>query len=171
MVKAIKHILFTSDLSDSSRYAFNYAAMLAMQFKCKITLLHIIENLPHSVEGQLQVLFGKSEWEDILNNRIQTAQDLLVGKLSKVDMIRAALSHFCQETGIDDDECGILDHDIIVTEGEVADSILAHVTDLGCDLVVMGASKGIVNKSAIGHKIKSVLKNTNVPVVFVPHAE
>jgi len=171
MVKAIKHILFTSDLSDISRHAFNYAAMLAMQFKCKITLLHTVENLPHSVEGQLQVLFGKSEWEEILNNRMQTAQDLLVGKLSKVDMIRAALSQFCQETGIDDDECGILDYDIIVTEGEVADSILAHAIDLGCDLVVMGASKGIVNKSAIGHKIKSVLKNANVPIVVVPSAK
>ena len=171
MVKGISHILFTSDLSDTSRHAFNYAAMLAMQFKSRVTLLHIIENLPHSVESQLQVLFGKSEWEEILNNRIKTAQDLLVGKLSKADMIRAALSQFCQETGIEADECGVVDHDIMVTEGDVADSILAHATELGCDLVVMGASKGIVNKSAIGHKIKAVLKNANVPVMVVPYAE
>lgn len=170
-MKGFKHILFTSNLSDISRQAFNYAAMLAMQFKCKITLLHIIENLPQSVEGQLQVLFGKSEWQDILNNRMQTAQDLLVGKLSKGDMIRAALSQFCQETGIDVDECGHVEHDIIVTEGDVADTILAYADDLGCDLVVMGASKGFITKSAIGNKIKLVMKKAKVPVMVVPHAE
>jgi nucleotide-binding universal stress UspA family protein len=171
MVQGIKHILFTSDLSEISRQAFNYAAMLAMQFKCKISLLHIIEDLPHSVEAQLQVLFGKSEWAEILSDRKQTAQDLLVGKLSKVDMIRAALSQFCQETGIDADECGVVDYDIIVTEGDVANSILAHATELDCDLVVMGASKGILNKSSIGSKIKSVMKKADVPVMVVPHAE
>ena len=171
MIKGIKHILFTSDLSAISRHAFNYAAMLAMQFKCKITLLHIIENLPDPLENQLQVLFGKSEWEEILNNRMQTAQNLLIGKLSNNDMIRAALSQFCYEAGIKDDECGYIDHDIIVREGDVADSILTHAIDLGCDFVVMGASKGIVNRSSIGPKIKSVLKNANVPVVVVPCVE
>jgi nucleotide-binding universal stress UspA family protein len=170
MIKKIKHILFASDLSNNSRYAFNYAAMLAVQFKCQVTLLHVIENRP-SIEGQMQLLFGKSKWEEIMNDRIQTAQDLLVGKISKADMVRTALNQFCEEAGIDSDECGYVDHDIIVTEGDVANSILAHAKELGCDFVVMGASEGIVNKSAIGPKIKAVLKNANVPVMIVPNAE
>ena len=171
MIKGLKHILFTSDLSDISRHAFNYAAMLATQFKCKVTLLHIIESSSPSIEPVLQAVFGQSRWEKILNDRIQTAQNLLIGKLSEVDMIRFALSQFCQESGIGVDECGVVDHDIIVKEGDVANDILAHVVELGCDIVVMGASKGIVNKSSIGPKIKSVLKNAEVPVMVVPNAE
>lgn len=171
MIQGIKHILFASDLTDSSRHAFNYAAMLAMQFKCKITLLHVVENLPHLVESQLQSLFGKSQWADILNDRKQSAQDLLVGKLTKTDMIRVALSRFCQESGIEDGECGVVEHDIVVTEGDVAGSIVKLASKKQCDLVVMGASKGILRNTSIGSKIKSVMKNAGMPVVVVPFTE
>lgn len=170
MVKAIKHILFTSDLSEISRHAFNYAAMMAMQFNCKITLLHVIEGLPQSIEEQLQGIFGKSKWNEILNNRVQTAQNLLVGKLSNREMIRVALGQFCQETGIDADDCGHVDHDIVVMEGDITTSILAHAAQKGCDLVVMGASKGFVTESSIGHNITSVMKKARVPVMVVPYA-
>jgi len=171
MLKGIKHILFTSNLSDISRHSFNIAAMLAMQFKCKITLLHVIEDLPRSVENRLQGLFGEGQWETILKGRVQTAQDLLVGKLSKTEMIRAALNQFCNEAGISSDECGYVDHDIVIVEGDVISRILDYATEQSCDIIIMGASEGFVSKSSIGKKIKSVMKKAKVPVMVVPNAD
>jgi len=43
MLNGIKTILFTSNLSATSRIAFSHAAVLASQLKAKIVLLHVIK--------------------------------------------------------------------------------------------------------------------------------
>ena len=37
-----------------------------------------------------------------------------------------------------------------------------------CDLIVMGASEGLLSGSSVGNNIKSVLKKSKVPVLVVP---
>ena len=106
MLKGIKNILFTSNLSSTSQAAFNYATLLATQTNAKIVLLHAIERLPESYEGRLSSLFGEERWEDIVNQNRQDAQSALFGKISSRDMVRTVLSEFCRESGIANDECG-----------------------------------------------------------------
>jgi nucleotide-binding universal stress UspA family protein len=61
MLKGIKTILFTSNLSATSRTAFSHAAVLATQLGAKIVLLHVIERLPENYESRMMGLFGYSK--------------------------------------------------------------------------------------------------------------
>lgn len=170
MIQGIKTILFTSNLSENSRHAFNYAAMLTTQFNAKIILLHVVEKIPESVESRMRGLFGNGQWEGILETHMKDAHQMLVGKVTSKQMISAALSQFCNETGIDASECGYVDREIVIKEGEVVEEILNQITTHGCDMVVMGASKGFISGTSVGPVIKSVMKKSKVPVLVIPPA-
>ena len=168
MIQGIKTILFTSNLSENSRHAFNYAAMLTTQFNAKIVLLHVVEKIPDTVESRMRGLFGGDKWNGILETHMKEAHQMLVGKVTSKQMIRAALSQFCHETGIDADECGYVEREIVIKEGEVVEVILDQIKAHNCDAVVMGASKGFISGTSIGPVIKSVLKKSKVPVLVIP---
>lgn len=168
MLNGIKAILFTSNLSETSRIAFIHAALLATQLKAKIILLHVIEKIPESYESRLLGLFGEDKWNEILTRHKDDAQHALIGKISSRQMVRTALGEFCREAGIDNDQCGVLQSEIIIKEGDVIETILQQADDHECDLIVMGASKGLLSGTSVGHNIKSVLKRSKVPTLVVP---
>jgi nucleotide-binding universal stress UspA family protein len=168
MAKVVKTILFTSNLSETSRIAFSHAALLASQLNAKIVLLHVIEKMPDSYESRMMGLFGENKWRDILDRHKAEAQHALIGKISSRQMIRTALSEFCRESAIGEDQCGVTPHEIVVKEGDVVEDILQQATEHGCDLIIMGASKGLLSGTAVGHNIKSVLKRSKIPTLVVP---
>ncbi len=66
MIPQIKKILFATDLSKNSAYAFFYAVHMAKRDEAKIVILHAIEPLPF-----MPVTFGdfshqvvKDRWEE-----------------------------------------------------------------------------------------------------------
>ena len=168
MLKGIKTILFTSNLSATSRATFSHAAVLASQLKAKIVLLHVIEQLPENYESRLLGLFGFSKWNQVLLQHKEEARHALVGKVTPKQMIRSALSEFCRESGLDNNQCDIIPNEIVVKEGDVAEEILAQASEHSCDLIIMGASKGLLSGISIGHNIKTVLKKSTVPTLVVP---
>lgn len=168
MLKGIKTILFTSNLSNSSRIAFSHAAVLATQVKAKIVLLHVIEKLPENYESRMMGLFGFSKWREILLQHKEEARHALVGKVSHKQMIRSALSEFCRESGIGNDQCGIISNEIVITEGDVIEEILLQATTHSCDLIIMGTNKGLLSGASVGHNIKSVIKKSKIPILVVP---
>ena len=171
MIQRVKTILFTSNLSENSRHAFNYAAMLTTEFNAKIVLLHVVEKMPETVESRMRGLFGDSHWEEILNSHMKDAHQMLVGKVTSKQMIRAALSQFCDEAGIDSGECGYVEREIVIKSGDVVDEILEQSKTQKCDMIVMGAGKGFLSDTSIGPVIKSVMKRSRIPVMVVPPPE
>ncbi|MFW2366035.1 MAG: universal stress protein [Desulforhopalus sp.] len=168
MLKGIKTILFTSNLSTTSRVAFSHAAVLATQLNAKIILLHVIEKLPDNYESRMMGLFGSSKWQKVLLQHKEEARHALVGKVSHKQMIRSALSEFCRESGIGEEQCRLPQSEIVVKEGDVIDEILLQAEGHSCDLVIMGASKGLLSGSSVGHNIKAVLKKSKIPTLVVP---
>ncbi|MGB5986215.1 MAG: universal stress protein [Desulfobacterales bacterium] len=171
MIQRIKTILFTSNLSENSRHAFNYAAMLTTEFNAKIVLLHVVEKMPDTVESRMRGLFGDVRWQGILESHMKDAHQMLVGKVTSKQMIRAALSQFCDEAGIDAGECGYVEREIVIKSGEVVEEILEQSKLQNCDMVVMGASKGFLSGTSIGPIIKSVMKRSKIPVMVIPPPE
>lgn len=53
----IKKILFTTDLSKQTSYAFNYAVGLAAQYGASLTMLFVMEDPPASPQPGFQRLF------------------------------------------------------------------------------------------------------------------
>ena len=97
MSNEYKTILFTSNLSTSSRVAFKQAAMLATQFNAKLILLHVMEGHSNSYEGYVSSLFGQDQWQQILKNNKEEAKHALVGKVTPKQIVRTVLSEFCKE--------------------------------------------------------------------------
>ena len=168
MLKSIKTILFTSNLSDTSRVTFNHVAVLATQLNAKIILLHVIEKMPENYDSRLRGLFGVTEWSNILLKNKEEARHALVGKVTPKQMVRTALSEFCREANIENDKCGVFQYEIIVKDGEVVEEILAQAAEHSCDLIGMGASKGLLSGTSVGHNIKAILKKSKIPTLVVP---
>lgn len=163
-----KTILFTSNLSTTSRAAFKQAAIQAIQFDAKLILLHIMEGPSSSYEGYVSSLFGHDSWQKILKNNKEEAKHALVGKVTPKQMVRTVLSEFCKENKKEDENYVIPNYEIVVTEGDVVEVILKKAAEFKCDLIVMGASEGLLSGIAVGKNIKSVLKKSKVPVLVVP---
>ena len=168
MTKRIETILFTSNLSETSRIAFNHVALLAAQLNAKIVLLHVIEKAPESYESRLKSLFGESKWNEILLHHREEAQHALIGKISERQMARTALSQFRRELNSGDGRESDVQDQVIVIEGDVVETILQQAEEHHCDLVALGASKGLISGTAVGHNIKSVLKKAKIPTLVIP---
>jgi len=168
MSNQYKTILFTSNLTKASRGAFKQAAMLATQFDAKLVLLHIMEGSSSSYEGYVSSVFGHDKWQQVLKNNREEAKHALVGKVTPKQIVRTALSEFCKENKRENETYAIPNYEIVVKEGNVVEVILKQASEFKCDLIVMGASEGILSGISVGNNIKSVLKKSKIPVLVVP---
>lgn len=171
MLKGVKTILFTSDLTPEARHAFNHAALLATEFKAKIILLHVIEDLSETVDVKLRGIFGSKKWKEVLDRQSQDVHRILMGKVTDREMVKAALNDFCHQAGVADQECGLVEREIVVKNGKVVENVLEQIKIHDCDMVVMGACRGLISGTSIGHTIKTVMKKSQIPVLIVPPAK
>lgn len=166
MAKQVATLLFTSNLSETSRVAFGHAAFLAAQLNAKIILLHVLETVPESYESRLKDLFGEGKWNEILLSHKEEARHALIGKVSERQMACTALSQFCRDADIGSNSAA--QDQIIVIKGEVVATILEQAEEHHCDLIVMGASKGLLSGTSVGHNIKTILKKSRIPTLVIP---
>lgn len=168
MSNEYKTILFTSNLSTASRVAFKHALMLANQFGAKLILLHVMERTPSNYESYMIGLFGQDKLHQILKDNKDEAKHALVGKVSPKQMARTALNEFCKENEQEEEKYVTPASRVIVKEGDVVEVILEQAAENKCDLIILGASEGLLSSSSVGGNIKSVLKKSKVPVLVVP---
>jgi len=168
MLKPITTILFATDLSKNCQAALDFTNAMATRFQAKVFLLHVIEDLPEGVDGRLKDLLGRHKWEDLVNAQQANVHKSLTGKTSVNKMIRNDIQNFCKLVGIDDAACDMSTREILITQGNVADSIIDQTKEHNCDLIVLGAKSGLFSKTSIGGVIKSVLKDSKIPVTVVP---
>ena len=171
MFKQLKHLLFATNLSESCREAFDFAASLATRYKATLVLLHVMEKMPVHLEGRLRGLFGNEGWDEILNAREYDAWEELIGKKSSNTVIQEALKQFCTLEGVDDASCGYKSREIVITDGELVDDIIHTSIKYNCDLIILGAGQGLVSNNSIGSAIKAVLRQSKIPVMIVPPAD
>ena len=58
MIPEIKKILYSTDLSENSKFAFSYAASLANRYDAAITILHVLKDAKPTAES---LACGRSE--------------------------------------------------------------------------------------------------------------
>jgi nucleotide-binding universal stress UspA family protein len=171
MFKSVKAILFATNLSESCRQAFDFAAAMATRFQATIVMLHVMEKMPDYVEGRLRGMLGSQQWDEMQSNHERNAQEVLIGKKSSNSVIREALDQFCSQAGIDDASCGYHSREIVISDGDVVDDILKNAKSYDCDLIIMGTREGFLSKNTIGSTIKSVMRQSRIPVMVVPPTE
>jgi len=171
VIPEIKKVLFATDLSKKARHTFAYAASEAIRHGAGMVIVHVFEKTPGGIDAQLEGLFGAEKWRQLQEAQERTARDIIIGKRNDFDMIRRALAHFCVDANADDPRCALAAQEILVRQGVVAEEILKAAAEKACDLIVLGAHKGMLGKTALGSVAKAVLHRAKVPVLIVPPPE
>ena len=152
MIPKIKKILYATDLTKNSVYAFYYAVDMAKRYNADIIMLH-------SVEPVSERAFG-TKTDKVLHDQQKTS----------VEVIRKRLQEFCQ-IGEEKNSlaCVHLVTKFIVEIGYPAEEILKALDEEGCDVIVLGShGKGFLRHAFLGSVSRSVLDRSQKPVFIVP---
>ena len=154
MVPQIKKILFATDLSKNSGYAFYYAVHMAKRDEAKIVIMHAVEPIAPMLvnfeDFRLQV--AKNRWEETVKKFKERIQDISV----KADA----------RTGVSSVD---LVSNILIRLGNPVEEILKVADEEGCDLIVLGThGKGFLKQTLLGSVSSSVLLRSRKPVFVVP---
>jgi nucleotide-binding universal stress UspA family protein len=155
MIPKIQKILYTTDLSTNSDYAFRYAMNSAKYHDANIVILHVLEQITETGLAMLSA--------DLIGAQRK--------KLSEetVNQIKDRLELFCEKELKNDPDCAKRVESVEVLEGYPAEVILREADKLNCDVIVMGShGKGIISQTFLGSVTKRVLRRTRKPVFIVP---
>ena len=168
MTPQIKKILFTTDLSLQTRHAFNYAVGLADQYGASLSILYVMEDVSPAQSTQLQGFIGDERWEELRQSHEQEIRQVLIGKKREGSLIREALGEMVTDAQKDLRDRSLRSDEIVVTQGDAADCILAEAAARRVDLIVMGYhARGRLEEAIVGSVSRSVLRRASVPVLLV----
>ena len=126
MMPQINHILYATDLSENSAYAFRYAINSALHHNAKISLLHVLEQLPATAGVFAETMLSQEQLQNLRNEK----------RTHTIAQIRRRLKIVCEKEMPDDPECQDRLASILVTEGLAADEILQKSDEMDCDAIV-----------------------------------
>ncbi len=160
MLPEIKKILYTTDLSENARYAFGYAASLAVRYHATVTVLHVLENLSPSAFLLVSEILGEERWSNL---KKQNSDQVIAS-------IHRRIETFCDEQSCMLPDGGSIVDQIIVKPGHPVDEIVVYTEKGGFDLVVMGSGghgQGALREAVLGSTSRKVLKRCRKPVLVV----
>jgi nucleotide-binding universal stress UspA family protein len=154
MALEIKKILYATDLSKNSSFAFFYATDMARRHKAKIVMLHAIEPIPAYAAAYTGIT-------DELKRKQQE---------ETVEEIRTRLGDFCRKAEAQiGPPCVDLVSKILVPRGHPPEEILNAADKEGCDMIVLGThGKGFLAHTFLGSVSSAVLNRTQKPVFIIP---
>jgi nucleotide-binding universal stress UspA family protein len=154
MIPQIKNILYATDLSKNSSYAFLYAVDMAKKHDARIVVLHAIEPIPAYAEvyGTMTEEFKKKQHEEI------------------IESMKKHLQGFCKNAEAQiGPPCVELVSKILVPVGFPPNEILSAADEERCDVIVLGThGKGFLAHTFLGSVSSAVLHRTRKPVFTIP---
>jgi nucleotide-binding universal stress UspA family protein len=159
MIPKINKILYATDLTKNSIYAFFFAVDMAKKYNASIVMLHTVEPIRkiYSDGAILQI-------EDELKKAKKKEQGM------DVEEIKKELQEFCRKTETKMGcPCVELVSKIRVPVGYPVEEILKIADDESCDVIVLGThGKGFLRQTFLGSVAGSVLQRTRKPVFIIP---
>jgi nucleotide-binding universal stress UspA family protein len=155
MIPQIKKILYATDLSKNSSYAFYHAINLARRFDAKITILHAIEPVPPYFEVYVADVAEKIEDRD---------------RRRAIQHVQASLEAFCKKVeGQIGGPCLVLVSKTLVRVAHAVEEILRAADEEECDIIVLGShGKGFLKQTFLGSVSRAVLDRSRKPVFIIP---
>ncbi|MCJ7642687.1 MAG: universal stress protein [Desulfobacterales bacterium] len=154
MIPQIKKILYATDLSKNSSYAFLYATDMARKHNAQIIILHAIDPVPPYVEAYSGMTVEMKEKQ----------------QKETVEELKKHLQAFCRKAESQiGSPCAELVSNIRVPRGHPPEEILNAADEEGCDVIVLGThGKGFLAHAFLGSVSSAVLHRTRKPVLIVP---
>jgi nucleotide-binding universal stress UspA family protein len=156
MIPQVKKILYATDLTKNSSYAFLFATDMARRHDAKIVILHVIEPVPSYAEAYA----GMTR-----TSRMEREQ-----QEETIEELKSRLQAFCKKTEAQiGPPCVELVSKILVPRGHAPEEILNAADKEGCDVIVLGThGKGFLAHTFLGSVSNAVLHRTRKPVFIIP---
>lgn len=152
MIPKIKKILYATDLSKNSSFAFVYAVEMARKHDAQIIILHAIEPIPPYAEVYIPTKEKTKEKQEAI-----------------IAIVQERLQEFCRKAEPHLGACLGLVSKILAPIGHPPDEILNTANDEDCDVIVMGThGKGFLAHTFLGSVSNAVLHRTRKPVFIIP---
>jgi nucleotide-binding universal stress UspA family protein len=162
MTPQLKKILYATDLSKNSAFAFQYALEMALEHGAKIVILHIVEPIPPMVKHYVKGFVDEIKWEEKIQYEQQTA----------VEQIKNRIVAFCERQSKICLPCLELVSATLVRPGHPVEEILKAADEEACDVLILGThGKGFLKHAFLGSVARSVLDRARKPVFIVPLPE
>jgi len=159
MIPQIRRILYATDLSKNSVYAYRYAMNIAEKYNAEIVILHVIEPIPPAAKHYMKIYVEEAKWEE----KIKYEQEMAIERIKK------RLEEFCKKERQDTPHCLVLVSTILVRPGHPVEEILKAADEEQCSLIVLGThGKGFLKQTFLGSVARSVLDRARKPVFIVP---
>ena len=162
-----KKILYTTDLSESGRYAFHHAASLAHQYGAELVALHVVEGGPE-LDRRLFGYVDEKLWEEIKTRNLQEAKEILLKRKRDDAVIKGCVGEFCEEVQAAIPEQPYVTYSILVKMGDPEEQIIEEAERGKYDLIVMGShGYGPLRETLMGDTVRRVVRTSRVPVLVI----
>jgi len=159
MAPMVKKILYATDLSKNSAFAFRYAMDFAEKNDAELIILHVLEEIPPNTRAMLSLYLAERKIKDVLFDE----------KSDLKKQITDRLGAFCDLERKNDASCTARVGLIEVCEGYPAEEILKKADELECDAIIMGThGKGTISHTFLGSVAQKVLRRVRKPVYIIP---
>jgi nucleotide-binding universal stress UspA family protein len=159
MIREIKEILYATDLSPNSAYAFQYALWSAKKHGARLHVLHVIER---PLREYLSLMFPNLDQKQLKKKAEENRK-------AEVRRIRERIQAVAKKELPLSGEAAKRVASIEVVEGEPVVEILKKAEDLDCGLVILGThGKGAVGHAFLGSVAEKVLQRITRPVFVIP---
>jgi nucleotide-binding universal stress UspA family protein len=145
----LKRVLVPTDFSESARHALTYGVSFAKEYRARLLLLHVVENLTVGYASDLFPVPMAEVFQEISG-------------YAKTEL--AKLAAFAGEKGIEVEE-----H---VAQGKPSAEIIRFASEHQVDMIVLGThGKGMLDQALFGSTTERVVRRAPCPVLTVRMAE
>ena len=158
-------ILYITDLSESGRKAFPYAASLAHKYDSALTVFHVVET--HDFEKYLVGYISEPLWEEIRNRNLQEARQILINRKREDAAIRSSVEEMHQRC-LSEHQHPFVTYDILVELGDPVEKILEQAHKGDYDLLIMARhGHGLFKGALMGDTCHKVVQRCQKPVLII----
>ena len=159
MLPNYKSILYTTDLTPNSEYAFKHAMLLARKSSAKVHLLHVVPEVDSSFRSYVTSMMGEGKLEAFETDHENQARESLSKRLEE----------FAREELADHPEDYANISGVEVVHGSAVAEILKAADKHSADVIVMGThGKGAIAHAFLGSVAEKVLHKSKRPVFVIP---
>ncbi len=162
-----KKILYTTDLSESGRYAFHHAASISRHCGAELIVFHVVEG-GEELDRRLFGYVDEKLWEEIKTRNLEEARDILVKRKRDNVAIEECVGQFCNEVQAHLPEQADVRYKIVVKIGDPVEQIIEESEDGNYDLIVMGShGHGPLRHAMMGDTVRRVMRISKIPVLVI----
>ncbi|MFO7658711.1 MAG: universal stress protein [Bacteroidales bacterium] len=151
----MKKILIALDYDPTAQKIAETGFLLAKTMGAEVILLHVLSDF---------VYYSSTEYSPIIG--FTGNMDMGQVQLNSVDGLKKASQHFLEKMK---HHLGDKSIQILVQEGDIAESVLKAAKDTHADIIVLGShSRRWLEKIVMGSVTEKVLNQTSTPLFIIP---